>query len=243
MGGHRNRHRRRLRARKIITHVIVLLLLGAIVNVAVAWGCAWWVMDSKEVDRGKITTALDAEGRGIEWWEASRREAFGSTLFGSTRWRATQGMRVVTEGTAPSELLPRWAHFDEPGEKFAGGKTRREMSGALLRGWPCRALACWSHPGSDGSSELLMGIFCGFAEDEFPRVLPLRPLWPGFVVNTVLYAIVVWPIYCALLTLRRLIRRKPGHCPECGYDLRGQLPGAGSGCPECGWNREAEAAD
>jgi hypothetical protein len=213
--------------------ILLFLILGAVVNIAVAWGCAWWVMDYTEVDRGKITTAVDAEGRGIEWWEAKRDEGFGSTLFGSTRWRATQGMRVVTEGTAPSELLPSWAHFDEPGEKFAG---------ALLRGWPCRALACWSRPSRDGSSELLMGIFCGFIEGDFPRVLPLRPLWPGFLINTVFYGLILWLIICGPFVLRRLIRIKRGRCPKCGYDLRGAPPevGAGGGCPECGWNRPPE---
>ena len=42
MGGERKSRRGRLRPGKIITQVIVFLLLGAIVNVAVAWWCAWW---------------------------------------------------------------------------------------------------------------------------------------------------------------------------------------------------------
>jgi hypothetical protein len=195
-------------------------------------------MDCRGVERGRITTVLDAEGRGIEWWEAKRDEGFGSTLFRSTRWRATQGMRVATEGTPPSELLPRWAHFDEPGERFASGKTRREITGALLRGWPCRALACWSRPSPDGGSELLMGIFCGFVDGDYPRVLPLRLLWPGFLINTLFYAIILWLLIFGSFALRRMIRIKRGRCPKCGYDLRGAPSG---GCPECGWNRQPEA--
>jgi hypothetical protein len=38
-------------------------------------------------------------------------------------------------------------------------------------------------------------------------------------------------------SLRRT-RRESGRCPECGYDLRGELA---EGCPECGWNRQPEA--
>ena len=35
-------------------------------------------------------------------------------------------------------------------------------------------------------------------------------------------------------------RRTLGQCPECAYDLRGDLA---SGCPECGWNREERSND
>jgi hypothetical protein len=35
-----------------------------------------------------------------------------------------------------------------------------------------------------------------------------------------------------LWLLRRIHRRpRPGHCPHCGYDLRGNVSGV---CPECG---------
>ncbi|MCI0366117.1 MAG: hypothetical protein L0Y44_09235 [Phycisphaerales bacterium] len=39
--------------------------------------------------------------------------------------------------------------------------------------------------------------------------------------------------------LRRLPvqRRSKGHCPQCGYDLRGDLA---RGCPECNWNRAGD---
>ncbi len=34
---------------------------------------------------------------------------------------------------------------------------------------------------------------------------------------------------------RKLQHRSVGHCPKCGYDLRGDLD---NGCSECGWGRE-----
>ena len=71
-------------------------------------------------------------------------------------------------------------------------------------------------------------------------MLPVVPLWPGFAVNTLFYAIILWLLIPGPFVLRRVIRLKRGRCPKCGYDLRGQLPGAGSGCPECGWNRPPE---
>jgi hypothetical protein len=47
----------------------------------------------------------------------------------------------------------------------------------------------------------------------------------------------------ALLVIAVLIRpARKGVCPKCGYDLRGQVPGAAR-CPECGWERASEHAE
>ena len=61
--------------------------------------------------------------------------------------------------------------------------------------------------------------------------IPLRPIWPGFAVNTIFYAAVLCVPFCGLFALRRLIRRRRGLCPACGYDLR---HAEHEGCPECG---------
>ena len=63
------------------------------------------------------------------------------------------------------------------------------------------------------------------------RALPLLPIWPGFAVNTIFYAAILWPLICGPFVLRRLIRRKRGLCVACGYDLRHADHNA---CPECG---------
>ncbi len=62
-----------------------------------------------------------------------------------------------------------------------------------------------------------------------PRHFPIRPLWPGFLINTLFYAAV---LYTLLVTKRSLTysRRYLKHrCPTCGYDLKGLTT-----CPECG---------
>ena len=61
--------------------------------------------------------------------------------------------------------------------------------------------------------------------------LPLRPLWPGFAINTIFYAAILWLLFVAPFALRRSQRIKRGLCPKCAYDLRG---GNHSACPECG---------
>ncbi len=54
----------------------------------------------------------------------------------------------------------------------------------------------------------------------WPKALPLRPIWPGFAVNTFFYAGILWVLIPGPFALRRLIRRRCGLCPACGYDLR-----------------------
>ncbi|MEE8156293.1 MAG: hypothetical protein V3T53_15170 [Phycisphaerales bacterium] len=67
------------------------------------------------------------------------------------------------------------------------------------------------------------------------KALPLRPLWPGFAVNTIFYATVLWLLTLGPFIARHAIRHKRRLCPKCAYFL-GQA--YGRGCPECGWRRE-----
>jgi hypothetical protein len=61
------------------------------------------------------------------------------------------------------------------------------------------------------------------------RMLPLRPIWPGFAINTVFYAGILWLLFAAPFALRRWRRIKRGLCARCGYPW-----GAGAVCSECG---------
>ncbi len=68
-----------------------------------------------------------------------------------------------------------------------------------------------------------------------PRILPLKPIWPGFVLNVVFYALLAAAIRMAwwVSMTRRRIRKniRNGKCRvlRCGYLVEGQ-----SVCPECG---------
>jgi len=62
--------------------------------------------------------------------------------------------------------------------------------------------------------------------------LPLMPLWPGFAINTIFYAAILWLLFafpCALRHFRGRRRIKRGLCVRCGYPV-----GLSQVCSECG---------
>jgi hypothetical protein len=61
------------------------------------------------------------------------------------------------------------------------------------------------------------------------RELPLIPIWPGFIVNSLMYAALAGLTVYVAITLRRYVRRRRGLCLACGYPL-----GESEVCPECG---------
>jgi hypothetical protein len=54
-------------------------------------------------------------------------------------------------------------------------------------------------------------------------------IWPGFAINTVFYAAILWLLFAAPGFVRRRIRIKRGRCPACGYPI-----GSSDVCTECG---------
>ena len=64
------------------------------------------------------------------------------------------------------------------------------------------------------------------AED---RWIGYLPIWPGFAVNTLFYAGLLWLLILGPFALRRLIRRRRGLCPKCAYPI-----GESFVCSECG---------
>jgi hypothetical protein len=68
----------------------------------------------------------------------------------------------------------------------------------------------------------------------FQRRLPLAILWPGFAINTIFYAAILWLPFAAFGRIRRRRRIKRGLCPACAYPV-----GESSKCTECGTPRSS----
>ncbi len=240
------------RAPRLLMLVLALIVGGAIVNVAVAWGCAWFLPIyfgqprfsplSGQVAHRKLT-AEPKENLGPTHWALLEHRRFGSE----------QVVVLAIARPFPStgsfdDLLPRVADFNAAlATREAAVVPNKVGHGFFVwdaRGWPMRGVACqwpwWQH--ADWPSPPVSGgISFGSPTKPQPwpfgafelRALPYAPLWPGFAINTVFYAVILWLLFAAPFALRRRLRRKRGLCPACGYDLRGR-GGNSPVCPECG---------
>jgi predicted RNA-binding Zn-ribbon protein involved in translation (DUF1610 family) len=69
------------------------------------------------------------------------------------------------------------------------------------------------------------------ASSSVERIFPHPLVWPGFAINTIFYAAIVWMLFAVPGAVRRRLRHKRGQCASCGYSLRESTSHV---CPECG---------
>ncbi|MCH8824059.1 MAG: hypothetical protein IH984_11190 [Planctomycetes bacterium] len=216
--------------KRFVFKLAIFLLLGAIVNVVVAWGCALW---SKPYAK-ESAVVLASDDSGFPFYYVTEYKSFGAkvnTVHGS----AGEHFFGIPESPYLFDLLPRW--IDQTDFR----KFRINTFDA--RGWPMQSL--WSaledyNYVNSPECQVHGGLRVGQSQVEagwrqVPLTIPLRPIWPGFAINTIFYAVFLWLLTFGPFTARRVIRRKRGLCIKCGYDLQGNSEG---GCPECGWQRD-----
>ena len=233
---------------RMIRRVAVFALLGFIVNILallvvsyLPWG-EWKIRR----DTSGVSVIHSPDGR---WWWVRWQESVGTSW---VLWcdEIEADVVEVIYGRLPQSL---------PGSM----PVDLNLAAAYPRtqGWPFRcAWACWlvepSGPFApvqpraaaprDGfyfSDEGLLLLreeqVTGFASSRWWKsgiTLPIRPIWPGLLLNTAFYGVIVWMLWFTMGLVRRNTRarrrRRHGLCVGCGYDLRGGA--IGSLCPECG---------
>lgn len=104
-------------------------------------------------------------------------------------------------------------------------------------GWPMPALACSVHWKQQiANSDIIYTVRGGVQlprDTQFnPRALPMTPLWPGFLVNSALFAGLWLLLTVGTGAIRRAWRTQCGRCGGCGYPRSGLADSAA--CPECG---------
>ena len=214
--------------KRFLSRLALLLVLGTVVNVVVAWAIWGWgnkpVPDPSDFSgkAGRIGQRDLASWtrRANSQWPAEPDWASDYHFFGS-RFR-TLGVNVG--GFDAGELS------DEEYFERASDRSFYTVNVAEY-GWPVRSLALeewWEAHGLVPFSRQTSGLRIG------TTILPARPVWGNFIVNTLLYA-----IFLALITIvgyqaRRAFRVMRSRCPNCAYQL---VANSSSGCPECGWKR------
>ena len=214
--------------RRLLT-ILIFLLAGAVVNVAVAWGIAVAVDPPfHPVEHGRIWSSGES-------WSVHILRRTGTLYAVSTRVRIWPEPTPHQDAPDPADVAPRWSGFDTPSADYASGQSYGETIFVDACGWP--ALSLWYEAERDGWS--VAGIRGGLEMKPpwsssgvlvaYPKVLPLRPLWPGFAINTFFYAAILWLLIPGPFVLRRFVRVRRGLCPKCGYRV-----GESAVCTECG---------
>jgi hypothetical protein len=215
--------------------VLISLVLGVATMLVVAWGAAnryrW-----NDPARGPIDI-LSPLGTG---WFTSVEEGFGVTCCGSIMLDVT-GRGVQANGDA-AKIPPAWSIVRRGSPVEVVGKSVPGIGSLLERaaGWPMRAvmertsspgIVPMRVPGHDLTARIRRG---GDPYDDV--ALAFMPMWPGFLVDALVYGVVWFGVLWMAGRVRRGRRVRAGLCPVCRYDLKGLSGGV---CPECGAAVEA----
>lgn len=190
---------------RVAAAVVVFLLIGAAVNVLVAWSAC---LDLP----GLRPTPSVAEGPDV--WEHRYGEQWGRPDL-LVYWRRGHTTRDAARWSSTPPIKDKWIYVDHFGVPFRALERAWIIEGSQLRSvheW--RVQTQW----------FLL---------EFPR----RPLWPGFALNTLIYAALAWGLWRLPFAARRRRRKRRNQCAACGYSRAGLAEG--SACPECGLGHRA----
>lgn len=214
------------RWRLLVRRTMVSMVFGAITTVLVAWAFVY----------GHTPTSQHGSSPSVQpRWQVARWSGIGSVEYRSVTWGDTRhdfGEESIPSWCIATGLVPRdhpnlattWWSDSAMGWPMLALRSRAELDTTLRSTFPSRNLR-----------KVQWGIEAQWIHGRnFPVFIPLRPIWTGFIIDTIVYA-AIWLGMMAIASLaRKQIRRSRQRCVECGYSLRGLLS---SQCPECGTPR------
>ena len=204
---------------------ILVLIAGFLMNIVVAWSL-------------ELTRPFRARDYSREVWLADDEAANAGWL-----WQPSH------EWPAPN----RWVSSPIRGRRWAASHyTTRERGNIFFMtstecGWPLLAFRARQAYEAKGSgirvSDPNLSWFARGLEIPAPgqwdgvASLPLDPVMPGFIVNTIVYTGATWLILFTTRTARRRYRTCRGMCTNCKYPITGHTI-----CPECGHSATGNTA-
>ncbi len=224
--------------RKRVLVILGCLVVGVVVNVLVAWGCALRIKSTWS------TTEPNSPFRFVhqDWpmpvpanWPPDPdfvTKNGGSGLSGLHLTTDTYEVSKIEYFASVNKagwpvVAMRWdvlTELDYPQRQVRYLLNDGTWRGLWLGGMPVSARLHWDY------QRYRLATTIQGSREGVP--VPLRPLWPGFAVNTAIYGAFAWFVMFAPGVARRARRLKREACVKCGYDLRGGV--AGGMCPECG---------
>ncbi len=205
-----------------ITIILLLLAGGAVVNVAVAWGIAY--RTQVIADSGRSATAIERE-----YWAARSPHALPcpTTIFVSFAHQSRLGyIRIECLWDCGSGLHSPSLSVGEtsaglPMHSFSSLYSRLNLD-------PETGFSLAPHL---RRTIMYNGTIVGEGGGRGGRLryIPYRPIFPGFIINTFFYALLLWLLFAAPFAARRTLRRRRGQCEKCAYPI-----GVSPVCTECG---------
>ena len=196
--------------KRIAIKLVVFLLLGAVVNVAVALACAFWsdvqALGRHEDHEPRLTARVS------ELWEDFHPPDFPDKPSWTTSLVGPGVRDVIAFRTG-------WSGDDESFRKWR--LIVREL------GWPMRSMQAlaWYSPDPERISTIGDWLrlsstepdhhsrsvvvsaeqipFLSATHENAIRLIPLYPSWPAFMVNTVMYAIAWWVLLGVVGNVKR----------------------------------------
>ncbi len=198
--------------------LVCILLAGAALTWTAAWATAWRARHDARPARTQMATATNRVGIDTILDSVAVNPRSWPWLGGWQWWR-----RYNTE--AYNEFLSRSPNHPAgppPAWTFPAPRGTQWVD-TVGFGWPMIALR--TRTSRDAAKDPL-AVNLGATQ------MPVRPAWPGFVGNTLIYALVLGGSWLACTRVRTALRARRGACPVCGYDRAGLANT--TTCPECG---------
>ena len=192
--------------------VAIFLLAGAVVNVAVAWGCAVWIQPFERdfAFRRPEDVQQEPDEHLKIWWVSNKPEGFAAEPYGTHTSRAF-GVKRINMGCCEWDP-PEFNMLCELVVRHQTGWPLASMEGAVWYSWTGLTVV-------DGMRDTSIGL----------GALPLRPMWVGTALDSSVYGAILWTGLLALRAIRGRLRVNRGLCPACAYPM-----GESDTCTECG---------
>jgi hypothetical protein len=186
-----------------LRQLVPFLLIGALVNIAIAWSCAMWaeIPSFHTGDRSAQENALLAS------WLPQKPEGFPDQDWGASIYDRGFGIRTSVMVSMPDTEYP---HAPKLSETF-------DLD-LIEAGWPSASFVGGVWTGGVDHFEPVWALVIGPQQVapslvHWERIIPLMPKWSGFLINTVFFGGITFLLFRWPRALRQHLRATRGLCP------------------------------